>query len=164
MTDLRKRDSLGHFIKEDAEKRFWRAVKKTATCWEWMGCRHYKGYGEFSLKKGNDVKAHRFSWELKFGKIPRGLILCHKCDNPPCVNPDHLFLGTDKENKDDSIQKCRHAIGERCGTSKLKEADVLEIRFLDYNGVSRRHIAICYGISGRNVTSICRRDSWKHLK
>lgn len=154
------------FVAEPLHLRFWRAVeKKTASeCWEWMGCRHYKGYGEIALPNKKKSKAHRVAWVLVNGKIPKGSVVCHSCDNPPCCNPKHLFLGTHKTNKDDSVAKGRHAFGESSGMSKLTEAKVRHIRKLDAKGDrTRLSLASQFGISGRMVTSICRYENWKHV-
>lgn len=87
-------------------KRFWAHVDKSGGCWVWLGTRHGKGYGH--VKSGGVVrKAHRVSWEMVHGPIPDGLLVCHRCDNPPCVRPDHLFLGTARDNTQDSISKGR---------------------------------------------------------
>ena len=96
--------------------RFWSKVRKGDGCWEWAGCRS-KGYGkialglESGLPKGKRVvKAHRVSWLIHFGPIPDGLFVCHRCDNPPCVRPDHLYLGTCADNSRDMIRKGRGAV------------------------------------------------------
>jgi hypothetical protein len=97
-------------------ERFWKHVRKTDGCWEWEGNIHSKGYGrmEFNLKRvevGKEkiirVRAHRLSWQLNVGEIPNGIGVLHKCDNRKCVRPEHLFLGTDKDNYEDAIAKGR---------------------------------------------------------
>lgn len=95
------------------EERFWLRVMKTDTCWIWNGWSGNKNYGRMSIYDKGKMKniptlAHRVSWELHNGKIPHGIHVLHKCDNPPCVNPDHLFLGTHKDNMMDMSKKGRH--------------------------------------------------------
>jgi len=95
------------------EDRFFAKVKKTSACWIWTGSTSgSKGYGKFSVTSGpydrTMVRAHRFSWVLHRGLIPKGQNVLHRCDNPLCVNPDHLFLGTQRTNLQDMIQKDRH--------------------------------------------------------
>ena len=87
---------------------FWNRVEKTEGCWLWRGSRTTAGYGNVRVGPKNKY-AHRLAWELTNGAIPNGLHVCHRCDNPPCVRPDHLFLGTGKDNARDSMQKGRHS-------------------------------------------------------
>lgn len=91
------------------EQRFWAKVKKTDYCWIWQGkatCGKSRKYGQFSIKN-KSVEVHRFSWQLANGPIPKGMNILHKCDNPICVNPDHLFIGTNLDNIKDKMAKGR---------------------------------------------------------
>jgi HNH endonuclease len=94
---------------------FWRHAvrgKYPDSCWEWKGAAHKKGYGrQWSKQRGAGTQASRISWEIHIGPIPPGLYVCHTCDNPPCTNPDHLFLATHAENMRDMIRKGRHRWG-----------------------------------------------------
>jgi len=91
---------------ETAELRFWKKVLIGDDCWVWTAGKDWDGYGEFSIKH-RPIKAHQFSWIVTNGSIPKGLFICHHCDNPSCVRPDHLFLGTAKDNYQDSVVKGR---------------------------------------------------------
>lgn len=93
------------------EERFWAKVDKSGECWLWLGSRNEEGYGRIGIGgSGNTAAAHRLSWEMANGqKIPSDLVACHKCDNPPCVNPAHIFIGTKKDNAQDAARKGRTA-------------------------------------------------------
>jgi len=91
---------------------FWDYVEKSDGCWEWSGAKDRDGYGKL-ISGYRDVRAHRLSWELHFGAIPSGLLVCHHCDNPSCVRPDHLFLGDAQANSDDMVLKGRSASGDK---------------------------------------------------
>lgn len=142
--------------------KFWdRARPDGNGCWNWTGCKDRYGYGKVRVNK-RLVKAHRFAYEQAVGEVvPPGLMVCHKCDNPACVNPAHLFLGTNDENMADMSRKGRAARGERQGRSKLTRSQVLEIR-----RDSRRldDVAADYGVSRSLVSLIRRRERWSWLR
>lgn len=132
-------------------------------CWEWRAYRMPAGYGVFAVRHGDVRFAHRVSWELINGPIPAGMVVCHRCDNPPCVNPDHLFLGTIAENNADMRAKKRHKIGERHGSAKLTEAEVQTIRRLLTSGASQRSIAARFGVGQMSISDIARGVTWRHI-
>ena len=133
------------------EERFWSYVNKkpgqgrNLDCWQWTG--HTQKYGRFQ-HAGKKMGAHRFSYILNIGEIPDGLWVLHKCDNPPCVNPKHLFLGTRQDNVDDRVSK-----GRNNHNYKLIREQIEEIRMLE-NLIPRRHIQNIYGISKATVQKI----------
>jgi HNH endonuclease len=102
-------DLVGKRPKGDEEFRFWFRVDKTGDCWTWTGGKSRNGYGAFWTKEKRLVRASRFSYEQHYGPIPNGMVVCHRCDNPPCVRPDHLFLGTQSDNMRDMWQKGRRS-------------------------------------------------------
>lgn len=153
------------------EERFWQKVDRSGGptgCWPWQGQHLAKGYGALkvgSLTDGTrrNALAHRISWELANGVAPEGLHVCHHCDNPPCVNPSHLFLGTASENHADKVSKGRQARGERQGSSRLTTADVLRIRALALQGQKHADIGSLFGVRQTQVSRIVRRAQWRHV-
>ena len=148
------------------KNRFWSKVNKTSNCWEWTGSKDGKGYGQFSANCKR-YSTHRFSFELKYGKIPNGLCVLHHCDNPSCVRPDHLFLGTVADNNRDSIIKGRNfcPIGEDNGRSKLTKRDVSLIREL-YSRRDTTHIQLAqqFNVCSATICYIVNNQTWKHIK
>ena len=144
------------------EDRFWSKVDKQGDCWIWTATRNSGGYGRARMK-GRRYLTHRLVYMWLVGPIPDELHVLHRCDNPPCCNPDHLFLGTDMDNVHDAITKGRHVRGEKAGRSVLCEADVIGIRSCASNGVNFVQIARRYGISHRTARSVVRRETWKHV-
>lgn len=142
--------------------RFWEKVKKSKGCWLWLGYKNPKGYGHIS-KDGHVTGAHRVSWELHFGPRPSGLLVLHKCDNPPCVRPSHLFLGTHLDNSRDKQKKGRGNIGEKNGLAKLTAANVKRIRVLNERGYSQRKMAQEFNVTQATVSRAASGVHWKHL-
>lgn len=162
----------------DDTMRFWSRVKKGAPeeCWPWIGHIGRDGYGVFYVAKINGIAvlviAHRYSMELHLGRklikpskqlIGRELVL-HKCDNPACVNPSHLFLGTQADNIRDRDRKQRQSKGEHRYNHKLTENDVRKIRKLRSKGKTLAEIAGMFGLNNSTVDSIAKREWWKHVE
>lgn len=144
---------------------FWKNVKQGSDdeCWEWKGSVVGKGYGV--LRCVNETKlAHRISYELHHGPIPDGLDCLHKCDNPPCVNPNHLFLGTNDDNIQDKVTKGRQPKGSTHANARWSEDDIRAMRDLYASGVSQREIAAIYHTHQGTVGHIVRRKAWKHIE
>jgi HNH endonuclease len=131
-------------------------------CIEWMGSRDKLGYGRLVVT-GSSVLAHRKAWELERATVPEGLHVCHKCDNPPCVNPDHLFIGTHVDNMMDKHGKgrCRTVTGE-LSKSKLTEAAVREIRADKISLV--KDLAAKFGVRPNTISMVRTGRNWRHVK
>ena len=152
---------------QSMESRFWSKVDKNniKECWGWTASLNNKGYGQFYTGK-TMMTAHRTSWMLTNGNIPKGLNVLHKCDNPLCVNPEHLFLGTLSDNMQDCRDKGRLVMpntkGCNHGRSRLTSSDVKEIRDLA-SVMYQREISGIYGISRGAIGRIIRRELWTHI-
>jgi len=133
-------------------------------CWEWTGIKNEQGYGVIGkspyIRDGKNTRAHQLSWIIYNGKIPKGLYVCHRCDNPSCVNPDHLFLGTPKENTRDKMRKGRNNTGMGYIGTKLSPQDIINIRCDASIGVSYKDIGVKYGISRRFASKIISRERY----
>jgi len=145
------------------EERFWSKVKRIPfhECWEWLGATR-GGYGRLCRNR-QWFSAHRISYELTKGMIPKGMCVCHSCDNPGCVRPDHLFLGTHVENMKDMVKKGRASKrkGSSHPRSKLTENKIVEIR---KENLSMSKIAAKYGIGKTTVFHILNKNTWNHIK
>lgn len=137
-------------------------VVETPTCWNWTGSTIAKGYGVIG-HAGTRLLAHRVSWQEHRGPIPPGQRVLHKCDNRVCVNPDHLFLGTDQDNMDDMYAKGRDKPpkGSTNGRSKLEEDEIHKIRLL--RGISNTHIGQIFDVTETTIRKIRARKLWKHI-
>lgn len=149
--------------------RFWSKVDRRGPdeCWEWTGSRWPGGYGQLHLSKPRRLRsAHIISYEIHFG--PTGdLLVCHRCDNPPCVNPSHLWLGTNDENMADMVAKGRAAGHDQRGSVNanaiLSDEDVLEIRRLISLGHYNTVIAVPFGVHHSMISKIRRGKAWTHI-
>ena len=154
--------------REPLEAYFWRHVSKTDSCWLWIGGKQGQGYGLIS-RRDTRLLAHRFSWELHHGSIAEDMVVCHRCDNPICVNPAHLFLGTQKDNVRDMMRKDRHdhdglELGRGPHPVKLNAAKVRAIRTKYATGMhTQRELAAEYSVSSSTVSRIVRQQSWVHV-
>ena len=144
------------------------SINPVSGCWEWQGTKR-NGYGRMIIgsRTGGtrkSVSVHRLSYEIKNGKIPDGMEICHKCDNPCCVNPDHLFAGTRQDNVDDREAKGRNVIfsGEENGRSKLTRKDVKNARWKRaYRGTSFQKLAVEYCVSKKTMQNAVNGVTWK---
>lgn len=156
--------------KSKAQHRFWQWVDKNGPmhqtlgrCWIWMGSIRGTNspYGQFMVSSVR-MGAHRYSWTIHHGKIPDGLNVLHKCDNPICVNPAHLFIGTHGDNVRDKVLKNRQCYGERNGRSILTESQVREIR-RRYKYGTARTLAAEFNVSKSAIHMIVKGRNWKHI-
>lgn len=136
-------------------------IKSDGECWEWnKGLNNY-GYGYIRINK-KIYLVHRLIYELINSPIPKGMLVCHHCDNRKCCNPNHLFLGTCDDNVQDMIRKGRQCKGENKPMSKLIKKDVEEIRSLYFTGnYSQRELAKQFNVSQRNIFNIIHNIEWR---
>ena len=143
------------------EERFWSKVNKGPGCWEWQAATDQDGYGRLTVQRIN-LRVHTLSYIMKYGPIEKEICVLHHCDNPPCVNPEHLFLGTKKDNKHDSMKKGRNfiPIGENHGRSKLTEA---QVRAILKDTRFNKEIAKDYGVVQSTISAIKRKQLWTYI-
>jgi len=150
---------------EPIETRFWRKVNKTSECWEWTAGCDKDGYGKFDVH-GKTVRAHIFSFFLHHGNIASDLLVLHRCDNPRCVRPDHLFAGTHKDNAQDRNSKNRHFVTseDRGKNRKLTAEQVRAVIFMCRLGTHTQvEIATIFNITQSQVSRIKNRRHWKFI-
>lgn len=155
-----------------AISRFWKFVEKTETCWNWKGGIENWGYGIFAhqiegKKQRITARAHRFIWTALFGSIPNGFYVCHRCDNPKCVRPSHLFLGTPKDNAFDRDQKGRAGktgykqTPETAFKGKINPEKAKEIRRLHLTeGVTQADLAKQFGVCNQSISNVILKKTW----
>lgn len=174
---MSREDSNKH---QTLAERLWERVQKTSSCWLWFGSHNGKGYGQLHVstpeaQRGPDgrsgrkiVLAHRLSWELANGPIPDGMEVCHNCpegDNPRCVNPAHLFLGTHNDNMKDAGFKGQMPRGVRRPTAKLTDDLVRAIRHrYTAGGITQQALADEIGVSISQICGVVNRTSWRHVE
>lgn len=146
-------------------EKFWSKVTKGDSCWLWRGMTK-SGYGAIDARRISGVffYAHRVSWEIHFGPVPEGLHVLHTCDTPLCVNPKHLFLGTQRDNNNDKVAKGRQAKGEIFPYARLTERDVKHVR-IQYagGGITMQKLADELDTDTGHISMIVNRKMWKHV-
>ena len=159
-------DTGGRTIQE----RFWKYTEvpiETDACWLWTGTRDRYGYGRIHIAGGRNFGAHRVAYGLLVGPIPAGMCVCHRCDNPGCVNPRHLFVASQEDNMRDMIRKGRTAL---CGVrgvdhwrAKFSPEEINELRRLVASGMSQAEAGRLFHMSHTNVSNVVHRRTWKNL-
>ena len=149
-------------------KLFWSRVKKTRSCWFWGGGKFASGYGALRVD-GRQVRAHRYAYELCYGALLPGFVVCHRCDNPPCVRPDHLFAGSQRDNMRDALLKGRLYLppgrkfgrGEAHPAAKLSHAVVVAMRAMYKQGFTQRQLAQLYRVTRSGVAHVIQGNRWE---
>lgn len=137
---------------------FWNRVRKTEVCWIFQGAKNSQGYGHFG-----GTRAHRVAFFLATGIQPDGKMVLHKCDNPSCCKPDHLFLGSHKENMRDMQLKKRAPHGEKCPNHRLTKEQVVEIRRRRSEGEKSTDLGAEFGVNQGQISKICSRKHWRYV-
>lgn len=152
-------------------------------CWEWSAGRNRFGYGKFSVTrngKKSTIAAHRYAYLVEVGEIATGLLVCHQCDNPGCVRPSHLWLGTGADNMGDKVRKGRQSRGQahsdaimakprtvlrgsQTHVAKLTESDIPELRKMHASGASLAETAARFGVAKQTVLNAANRKTWRHV-
>ena len=148
-------------------KEFWKRINRNREekCWEFNGHRSWQGYGKIKFQ-GRNLLAHRLAWELTYGRIPKGKLVCNHCDNSSCCNPKQLFLGTNADNMRDMKNKGRRKninTGENNGRSKLTSKQIVKIRKMYNSGkYLQREIGDKFNVTQVMIGYIVRKDNWKN--
>ncbi len=146
----------------DIQQRFWAKVHRTPdSCWLWLGAKGRNAgrtRGTFAINR-KTLQAPRVAWELENGAIPKGLCVCHRCDNPLCVRPDHLFLGTQRDNMYDMIDKGRKAKPK----AKLQESDIPHILAAADVGKTKAEIGRAFGVAGSTIGQVLAGRTWRRI-
>ena len=149
-----------------AVRNFLKNIKKSDSCWVWTGTLKHGAlkYGVLTMNRKH-LRAHRFSWVLHNGPIPTGMCVLHRCDNPPCVNIKHLFLGTREQNNADRNRKKRTVIvrGEKSGRAILNRQIVKLIKRHIKKGVTFSHLGQLFGVRWQTIQAIAKGRTWKHV-
>jgi hypothetical protein len=149
--------------------RFWSKARQADNgCWEWLAYKNADGYGAVgNFRHPGSSRAHRVAWRLARGRIADGLHVLHKCDNRACVNPDHLYLGTHRDNMRDRAERGRSRGGKLPGElaphAKLKETDAITIRALVGAGYLQKDCAVLWGVTKATVNDLVLRKTWRHV-
>ena len=154
-----------HSTTPSDEKRFWSKVDMSGgpdACWLWLGYRNCQGYGLFGLN-GTNVRAHRYAYGLANQPPAPYVYICHTCDNPPCCNPRHLYLGSPAQNTQDQKDRDRFARGERIGNARLTVSAVEQIRRLSRRGYSESQLGLLYGVHPTTIHYVVRRKTWQRI-
>ncbi len=159
-------DNFPGMTERNTAERFWSLVSgPPSSCWEWPRCKTSRGYGSFSWENEQWL-SHRLAYTLKYGRIPPGSVVRHKCDNPPCCNPEHLELGSMRDNMLDCVSRGRKnaAKGNSLPVSKLTPQAVSSIRAARSAGASLRELATQHGVTPATIQKVWSRATWKHVQ
>jgi len=148
----------------DPKERFWAKVDKTPTCWIWLGAKAGSGYGICTVE-GKNYSAHRLSWQWANNKkVPKGHVVCHECDQPLCVNPNHLFVHTQIGNVSDRVNKGRSARGRNNGRARLDQEDIRKIKELRNQGMTESAIAKMFDVGRSTISNILHNRTWSWIE